>query len=48
MEVKIEYKLPEDMWFVQIGDETPLEFSNRFLALMYLNNKTLLMVAEEE
>ena len=47
MEIKIEYTLPEGEWAVTI-DGVTRKFTNRTYALIYINNQTLTMIAEEE
>lgn len=46
MEVKIE--TDGNIWTVQIDGKEPVEFKERAYALIYLNNVTVSMVAEEE
>ena len=46
LEVKIE--TDGDIWKVQIDDGPVREFKDRYYALIYLNNQTLLMVDEGE
>ena len=46
MEVKIE--TDGDTWTVQVGSDAPREFRDRVYALIYINNLTSAMVAEEE
>jgi len=48
LDVKIEHTLPDDKWIVTIDDDAPMEFDNRTYALIYLNNRTLMMVIDKQ